>query len=39
MAFYTNEDGEKVTYPASAIWKIGVPVVAVAIVVVFMFML
>jgi hypothetical protein len=39
MAFYTNEDGEKVTYPASAIWKIGVPVVVVAAVVVVLFLL
>jgi hypothetical protein len=38
MAFYVNEDGEKVTYPASAIWKIGVPVVVVALVVVALFM-
>jgi hypothetical protein len=30
MAVYTDDDGNKYTYPASAIWKIGIPVVLVA---------
>lgn len=38
MSTYTDKDGNKYTYPASAIWKVGIPVVlGVCAIVVWMF--
>lgn len=30
---YETEDGKKYTFPASAIWKVGLPLAAVAVIV------
>jgi hypothetical protein len=34
MSSYTTEDGTKYNFPASAIWKVGLPLAAVAVIVV-----